>query len=86
MELKWNKHDEFSNLRIHVERVIGNVRKKYSFLSQCQPVEFLSQNPNEDVTTLNKNVTIGCCLNNLCNSVVPTDLASSAIMCFELTG
>ena len=32
-----------TNLRIHVERVIGNVRKKYSLLSLCQPVEFLSQ-------------------------------------------
>ena len=61
-----------ANLRIHVEWVIGNVRKKYPLLSQCQPVEFISQKPNEAVTTLDKIVTVGCCLNNLCNSVVPT--------------
>ena len=27
-----------ANVRIHVERVIGNVRKKYSLLSMCQPL------------------------------------------------
>ena len=62
-----------ANVRIHVERVIGNVRKKYSLLGMCQPIDFLSRKSNEDVTTLDKIVTVACSLNNLCNSVVPTD-------------
>ena len=62
-----------ANVRIHVERVIGNVRKKYSLLNMCQPIDFVSRKPNEDITTLDKIVTVACSLNNLCNSVVPTD-------------
>ena len=62
-----------ANVRIHVERVIGNVKKKYSLLSLCQPVDFLNCKSDEGVTTLDKNVTVCCCLSNLCNSVVPTD-------------
>lgn len=62
-----------ANIWIHVERVIGKVRKKYSLLSQCQPIDFLFHNPEENVTMLDKIVTIACSLNNLCNSVVPCD-------------
>ena len=62
-----------ANVRIHVERVIGNIRKKYSLLSTCQPIDFLSQKPDEDATTFDKIVTVACSLNYLCNSVVPTD-------------
>ena len=62
-----------ANVRIHVERVIGNVRKKYSLLNMCQPIDFVSRKPDEDITTLDKIVTVACSLNNLSNSVVPTD-------------
>ena len=64
-----------ANVRVHVERVIGNVRKKYSLLGMWQPIDFLSRKSSEDVTTyaLDKIVTVACSLNNLCNSVVPTD-------------
>ena len=64
-----------ANIRIHVERVIGNVRKKYSLLGMWQLIDFLSRKSSEDVTTyaLDKIVTVACSLNNLCNSVVPTD-------------
>lgn len=60
-----------ANVRIHVERVIGNVRRKFTFLSQTQPISFLVSSPGEDVTTLDKIVTVSCALINLCNSVVP---------------
>lgn len=62
-----------ANVRIHMERVIGNIRQKYSFLSTCQPIDFLVSKQDESVTVLDKIVTVCCCLNNLCNSVVPTD-------------
>ena len=64
---------QIANVCIHVERVNGNVRKKYSLLSLCQPIDFLSRKPDDDVTTLDKIVTVACTLNNLCNSVVPSD-------------
>lgn len=60
-------------IAIHVERVIGNVRKEYSLLSMCQPIDFLTCKSDEAVTMLDKIATVACSLNNLCNSVVPTD-------------
>ena len=30
-----------ANVRIHVERVIGNLRKNYSLLDQSLPIDFL---------------------------------------------
>ena len=59
-----------ANLRIHVERVIGNVRKKYSILSATQPIDFAKVRSGH-VTTLDKMVTVCCALTNLCDSVVP---------------
>ena len=59
-----------ANVRIHVERVIGNIRKKYSILSATQPIDFVTVR-NGDVTTLDKIVTSCCALVNLCDSVVP---------------
>lgn len=62
-----------ANIRIHVERVIGNLRKKYSFLSITQPIDYLFCKLNDSVTTLDKVVTVCCSLTNLCNSVVLSD-------------
>ena len=59
-----------ANLRIHVERVIGNIRKKYSILSAIQPINFVKVRSGE-ATTLDKIVTVCCALTNLCDSVVP---------------
>ena len=59
-----------ANVRIHVERVIGNIRKKYSILGATQPIDFVTVR-NGDVTTLDKIVTICCALVNICDSVVP---------------
>ena len=58
-----------ANVRIHVERVIGNIRKKYSVLGATQPIDFVTVR-NGDVTTDNI-VTICCVLVNICDSVVP---------------
>lgn len=46
-----------ANVRIHVERVIGNNFKKYSILSATQPIDFVTVQ-NGDATTLDKIVTI----------------------------
>ena len=62
-----------ANVHIHVERVIGNITNKYSLLNTGQPIDFLTQKPDKDITTLDKIVTVSCSLNNLCDSVVPID-------------
>ena len=59
-----------ANVRIHVERVIGNIRKKFSILSATQPIDFVTTR-NGDATTLDKIVTIFCALVNICDSVFP---------------
>ena len=50
-----------ANVRIHVERVIGNVRKKYSLLSDTQPLDFVISADNQ-IATLDKMVTVACAL------------------------
>ena len=62
-----------ANVRIHVERVIGNVRKKYSLLSDTQPLDYVISNADNKETTLDKMVTVACALVNMCDSVVPFD-------------
>ena len=59
-----------ANIQIHVERVIGNVRNKYSILSATQPIDFVT---SSNVITLDKIVHVSCALVNMCDSVVPFD-------------
>lgn len=58
-----------ANVRIHVERVIGNIRKKFSILSDTQPIDFLVS-PDGSLTLLDKIVYVCCALNNICDSVI----------------
>lgn len=53
-----------ANVRIHVERVIGNVRKKYSMLEATQPVDFATSMHGKP-TTLDKIVLTSCALINM---------------------
>ena len=60
-----------ANVRIHVERVIGNIRK---ILGTTQPSDYLmSRNKLNNATLVDMIVTVSCALNNLCNSVIPFD-------------
>ena len=43
-----------ANVRIHVERVIGNVRQKYSILKGTIPLNFLSCRENEDSVIIDR--------------------------------
>ena len=69
IEIEQTRH--IANVRIHVERVIGNIRQKYSILGCTQPIDFVSS--TETVTTLDKIVCVTCALINMCDSVVPFD-------------
>ena len=53
---------------MHVERVIGILRQRYSILEQTIPITFLGVSDN--TTTLDKIVAVSCYLVNLYPSVV----------------
>lgn len=57
--------------RIHVERVIGTIRQKYTILHETVPISMLKRKDSEEVPILDKIVTVCCALVNLCPSVVP---------------
>lgn len=60
---------KIAHVRIHVERVIGLVRNKYTMLQDKLPVDFLLSAdglPVVDIIT-----TVACALTNMCDSVVP---------------
>lgn len=61
-----------ANVRIHVERVIGNLRKKYQILNQTIPIDFLCSR-EEQIPTIDKLVCVSCALLNICPSVVPME-------------
>jgi len=62
---------KIANVRIHVERVIGCVRQKYSILRGIIPIDFVIKRVGEDVPAIDRIVRVCCALNNLCVSVVP---------------
>ena len=71
-EIEIEQTRNIANVRIHVERVIGNIRKKYKILQTTQPIDYLiTKNRTNNATLLDMIVTVCCALNNLCNSVVP---------------
>ena len=60
-----------ANVRIHVERVIGNVRQKYSILQSTLPIDFVTKRVGEQYPLIDRIVRICCALCNICDSVVP---------------
>ena len=62
-----------SRVRIHVERVIGMVRQKYSILQSTLPINMIMCSEEESVSTIDKIVTICCALCNCCDSIVPVN-------------
>ena len=70
MELESTR--KIAHSRIHVERVIGLVRNKYTILQSVLPIDYLYSN-SENEPTIDKITTVCCALTNLCDSVVPFD-------------
>lgn len=58
--------------RIHVERVIGNLRKKYKILSNILPISLIKskQDLPNPLCTVDKILIVTAALTNLCPSVV----------------
>ena len=65
---------KIANVRIHVERVIGLVRRKYSILQGILPIQLVTARRGDDLAPIDKIITTICCaLTNLSESIVPFD-------------
>ena len=70
VEVDWSR--ELSIVRIHVERVIGILKQKYTILQGVLPIRAVSD-MDEQHASVDKLVKVCCALVNLCPSVVPQD-------------
>ena len=61
---------KIANVRIHVQRVIGNVRQKYSILRSTLPIQYVTKREDE-CPIIDGIVRVCCALCNVCDSVVP---------------
>ena len=64
------KTRKLANLRIHIERVIGATRQRFSILSSTLPIQYM-KGSCDDIPVVDKIVRICSALNNLCVSAVP---------------
>ena len=62
-----------SRIRIHVERVIGMVRQKYTILQSTLPINMITCEGDTEVSNIDKVVFVACALCNHCESVIPFD-------------
>lgn len=67
-----------ANVRIHVERVIGLLRRKYTILSGILPIDFLICNPNGSqeasaIPMIDRIINVCSALVNLCPGIVRFD-------------
>lgn len=65
---------KIANVRIHVERCIGLLRRKYLILHRTIPVTMLSKpmSNSDNVPFMDKIITVCCALCNLCPSIIPS--------------
>ena len=63
---------KIAKVRIHVERVIGATRQKYSMLESTIPINMLYSDSN-NVTVIDKIVQVSCALTNCSESIVNFD-------------
>ncbi|KAK7922721.1 hypothetical protein WMY93_009623 [Mugilogobius chulae] len=65
---------KLASVRIHVERVIGLVRRKYQILqSRAMPIEHMAVKSTDSLALVDKIAVICCALSNLSESIVPLE-------------
>lgn len=66
-----------ASVRIHVERVIGLLRRKYTILEGTLPTDFLSSNrsgtPDAKIPMIDRIIRVCSALVNLCPPIIPFD-------------
>ena len=70
LDVDWSR--ELSVVRIHVERVIGVLKQKFTILQGILPISLIMDD-NDTQAAVDKLVRVCCVLVNLCPSVVPQD-------------
>ena len=63
------KTRQVANVRIHVERVIGQL-KKFKLLQGTLPLTLIKRQSDTTVTTIDKVVTVAASLINISNSII----------------
>ena len=53
---------QLSRVRIHVERVIGVIRQKYTILESRLPINMIMCAEEEDISIIDKVITVSCAL------------------------
>ena len=64
------KSRQIAHVRIHVERVIGQMKQKFTILQGTLPISLIKRPADTDVDTVDKIVIVTAALVNLCNSIV----------------
>lgn len=67
------KTRDIARVRIHVERVIGCIRQRYTMLGGPVPIDHLLTKDIDGITLMDKIVEVCCDLNNVCDTVIPFD-------------
>ena len=67
-EVEYSK--QLSTVRIHVERVIGQLKKKFKILKGPLPINLLKHKDDTDVSNIDKILHVCAALTNLCGSIV----------------
>ena len=62
---------KLAHVRIHVERIIGMFRQKYSYLGGVLPINTIMCGSSSEYSMIDKVVTNCCVLCNCCDSIVP---------------
>ena len=63
-----------ASVRIHVERVIGLLRRMYTILQSTLPTDFLNNdNGQDEVPIIDRIIKVCSALVNLCPPIVPFD-------------
>ena len=64
---------QIATVRIHVERIIGLLRQKYTILQQTLPTDYLICRKGESVPLIDRMIRVCSALVNLCPPTVPFD-------------
>ena len=70
MQKEVETSQQLSRVRIHVERVIGLMKNKFTILKGPIPVQLLKHSNDEVIANIDKILTVCAALTNLSNTVV----------------
>ena len=70
IEVDWSR--ELSVVRIHVERIIGVLKQKYTILQGILPISLI-QDESDITSTIDKIVTVCCACVNMCPAIISQD-------------